>query len=176
MLITLEPLVQISQMRYRWNPWMKTSSSQKPNLVYGLMMPSWAAIGLCTILLDPAIAACSYISFWFIVPNMIFKKMGGMDFLLRCDFECSSLAIKLSAFHQQALLYWKLIYNHNFTPHNTPVWNNRYIRLSRKSVYIEEWKSNGIWAVAHFLETCYNMRTSVKNTNFNVMLSIMIEL
>ena len=45
-------------------------------------------------------------SFWFIVPNMIFKEMGGIDFLLRCDFECSSLPVKLSAFHQQVL--WKL--------------------------------------------------------------------
>jgi len=29
-----------TQMTYRWNPWMNTSSSQTPNLVYGLMMPS----------------------------------------------------------------------------------------------------------------------------------------
>ena len=32
-------------------------------------------------------------SFWFIVPNMIFQKMGGIDFLLRCDFECRSLPL-----------------------------------------------------------------------------------
>ena len=94
-------------------------------------------------------------SFWFIVPNMIFKKMGGIDFLLR--FECSSLPLKLSTFHQQVLLYWKLIYSHNFTPHNTPVWNNRYILLSRKSVYIEDWKSKGVWAVAHFLDDTGNV-------------------
>lgn len=104
--------------------------------------------------------------------------MGGIDFLLRCDFECSSLPIKLSAFHQQVLLYWKLIYNHNFTPHNTPVWNNRYIRLSRKSVYIEEWRSKDIWAVAHFMDETGNMlqhEEFCKNINFNVMLSIMTE-
>ena len=40
LLITLKSLFQISQMRYRWNTRMKTSSSQTPNLVYGLMMPS----------------------------------------------------------------------------------------------------------------------------------------
>jgi len=142
LLITLEPFIQISQMRYRWNPWMKTSSWRHlrhlgfsaiwnisknfkkafqvtqivwfpreltsrifrpslmksivctfeyrfclpvtanqiwrghakqevrpyrcfdifmPNLVYGLMMPSWVAIGLSAMLLDPPIAACSYI-------------------------------------------------------------------------------------------------------------------
>lgn len=91
-------------------------------------------------------------SFWNIIPNVIFGRMGGIDFLLRCDFDCSSLPVKLSAFHQQALLYWKLIYKHNFTPHNTPIWNNRYIRLCRKSVYMDEWRSKGIWAVAHFLD------------------------
>ncbi len=83
--------------------------------------------------------------------------MGGIDFLLRCDFECSSLPVKLSAFHQQVLLYWKLIYSHNFTPHNTPVWNNRYILLSRKSVHIEEWRSKGVWAIAHFLDDTGNI-------------------
>lgn len=96
-------------------------------------------------------------SFWFIVPNMIFQKMGGIDFLLRCDFECRSLPLKLSAFHQQVLLYWKLIYSHNFTPHNTPVWNNRYILLSRKCVCIEDWRSKGVWAVAHFLDDFGNV-------------------
>ena len=88
---------------------------------------------------------------------MIFQKMGGIDFLLRCDFECRSLPLKLSAFHQQVLLYWKLIYSHNFTPHNTPVWNNRYILLSRKSVCIEDWRSKGVWAVAHFLDDFGNV-------------------
>ena len=52
-------------MRYRWNPWIKTSSVQTPNLVYGLMMSAWAALSLCAILLDPAIATCSYIYFNF---------------------------------------------------------------------------------------------------------------
>ena len=56
-------------------------------------------------------------SFWAIIPNMIFQKLGGIDFILRCDFHCTSLPVKLSTFHQQALLYWKLIYKHNFTPH-----------------------------------------------------------
>lgn len=28
-------------------------------------------------------------SFWFMVPNVIFQKMGGKDFLLRCNFEGS---------------------------------------------------------------------------------------
>lgn len=100
---------------------------------------------------------CNHQSFWYIVPSAIFKKLGGINFLLRCDFECTSLPLKLSDFHQQVLLYWKLLFKHNFTPHNTPVWNNRYIKFGRKSVFFEEWKSKGIWAVAHFLDDNGNL-------------------
>jgi len=96
-------------------------------------------------------------SFWFIVPDVIFQNMGGTDFLLRCDFEFSSLPVKLSTFHQQALLYWKLIYRHNMTPHNTPVWNNTHVLHCEKSVYLDEWKSEGIWAAAHFLDDSGNV-------------------
>uniref|UniRef100_A0A8C6WYS4 Reverse transcriptase domain-containing protein n=1 Tax=Neogobius melanostomus TaxID=47308 RepID=A0A8C6WYS4_9GOBI len=90
-------------------------------------------------------------SIWYFIPNMLFNKMGGIHFLLKCDFEMSKLPVKLSDFHQQVLLYWKLIFKHNFTPHNSPIWNNRYITINRKSVYFDEWFSQGVWAVAHFL-------------------------
>ncbi len=50
-------------------------------------------------------------SFWFQFPSAIFNKCGGISFLFQCDFELSKLPIKLSAFHQQVLLYWKLILN-----------------------------------------------------------------
>jgi len=48
-------------------------------------------------------------SFWFCIPRGIFRKLGGIDFLLRCDYTVSRLPIKLSSFHQQILLYWKLL-------------------------------------------------------------------
>lgn len=107
---------------------------------------------------------CNNHSFWFIVPSAIFKKLGGINFLLRCDFECNSLPVKLSDFHQQVLLYWKLLFKHNFTPHNTPVWNNRYIKFGRKSVFFffEDWKSKGIWAIAHFLDDNGNLLLSTE--------------
>lgn len=41
--------------------------------------------------------------FWFDFPSKIFRNFGGIDFLLRCDFDTSKLPIKLSAFHQQVL-------------------------------------------------------------------------
>lgn len=49
-------------------------------------------------------------NFWFRIPNYIFSKLGGMAFILRCDFQIKKLPVKLSLFHQQVLLYWKMIY------------------------------------------------------------------
>lgn len=76
-----------------------------------------------------------------------------MEFLLRCDFTPQRLPIKLSQFHQQVLLYWKLLYNHNFTPHKTPIWNNRYITIRNKSLYNKDWMEKGIWSVLHLVNS-----------------------
>ncbi len=48
----------------------------------------------------------------------IFKTVGGIEFLLHCDFAIQRLPLKLPEFHKQVLLYWKLIYKHNFSLHN----------------------------------------------------------
>lgn len=93
-----------------------------------------------------------YEHFWFYLPSKTFMDVGGIAFLLTCDFEISKLPIKLSKFHQQVLHYWKLIYKHNFSPHNTPIWNNRYILIKKKSLYFKEWKENGIWSVQHLMD------------------------
>ncbi len=44
----------------------------------------------------------------FFIPHNIFKTVGGLDFLLSGNFLPSKLPIKLSKFHEQALLAWKL--------------------------------------------------------------------
>ncbi len=70
-------------------------------------------------------------SFWYAVP--LFRKLGGIHFLLKCDLP--KLPVKLSAFHQQVLLCSKMAHTHNFTPHDTPIWNNRYILNRHKSLF-----------------------------------------
>lgn len=89
--------------------------------------------------------------FWFCIPRGLFRKLGGTDFLLRCDFTVSRLPIKLSFFHLQVLLYWKLLYNHNFTPHRTPIWNNKFNLFRYKSLFILDWLEKGIWSILHLL-------------------------
>lgn len=76
---------------------------------------------------------------WFSLPSLIFSKVGGIEFLLVCDFEISKLPIKLSQFYQQVLLQWKMIFKHNFNPHNVPLWNNRAILSRREGLCL--WKA-----------------------------------
>ncbi len=95
-------------------------------------------------------------SFWFNIPNAIFGKLGGIDFLLCCDYDLQKLPVKLSDFHQQVLRYWNLIFKHNFTPHNTPLWNNRYIISNLKSLFLGTWMEKGIWAISHLMDNFGN--------------------
>uniref|UniRef100_A0A3B3H9P1 Reverse transcriptase domain-containing protein n=1 Tax=Oryzias latipes TaxID=8090 RepID=A0A3B3H9P1_ORYLA len=88
---------------------------------------------------------------WFHIPSNIFSHLGGIELLLKCDFDYRKLPIKLSTYHQQVLLYWKLIYKHNFSPHNTPIWNCRYVLCRNKSIFYKNWFDNGIWSLLHIM-------------------------
>lgn len=50
---------------------------------------------------------------WYLIPNLIFQKVGGIEFLLQCNYNVDKLPIKLSNFHKQALTCWLLAYKHN---------------------------------------------------------------
>ena len=78
-------------------------------------------------------------SIWFHIPKCLFQTVGGLKFLLSCDFELSKLPIKLSDFHKQILFYWKMMFTHNFTPHSSTLWNNRTITINRKTLFKQEW-------------------------------------
>lgn len=76
---------------------------------------------------------------WYCIPKNIFDKVGGLEFLLKCDFEVSKLPIKRSEYHKQVLNYWKMAFTHNFTPHGSTLWNNRVITINRKMLFIQSW-------------------------------------
>ena len=56
---------------------------------------------------------------WYLFPNLIFEKIGGIEFLLKCDFDIHKLPIQLSNFHRQALLCGFLYTNIISLPTNT---------------------------------------------------------
>lgn len=88
---------------------------------------------------------------WYIIPNLIFEKVGGIEFLLKCDFEVNKLPIQLSNFHRQTLLYWNLIYKHNFSPHRQIIWNNKYVKYKNKMIFYNNWIENGILLVSQLI-------------------------
>ncbi len=61
--------------------------------------------------------------------------------------------VKLSTFHAQALLAWKLIYKHNFSPQRYFIWNNRCILYKHKSIFLKNWFDKGIVLVSHLFNT-----------------------
>lgn len=73
---------------------------------------------------------------WNFIPHNVFKRIGGLEFVMGCTNTVSKLAIKL--FYQQTLLTWKLSYVHNFSPHKDIIWNNGNIIIN-KSIYKESW-------------------------------------
>ena len=87
-------------------------------------------------------------SMWNFIPHNIFKKIGSLKFLMCCNYTVSKLPIKLSMFHQQALLSWKLSFVHNFSPHKEILWNNANITIRNKSIYKDEWIERNICFVA----------------------------
>ncbi len=65
--------------------------------------------------------------------------MGGLAFLLQCNFELSKIQIKLINFHRQVLLSWLLIYKHIFSPNKCIILNNRYISIKHKTSFFQKW-------------------------------------
>ena len=91
-------------------------------------------------------------SFWYSVSREVFRMFGGIDFVLRCDFSVQKLPVKLSLFHSQTLLYWKMLYKYNFTPHDVSIWNCRFILSRNNSLFFSEWMEKNIWSVTHLLD------------------------
>ncbi len=90
---------------------------------------------------------------WNTFPKHVFNGVGGIEFLLKCNNKIEKLPIKLSNFHKQALLAWKLIYKHNFSPTNLYIWNNESILYKNKSLFYQKWFDHGIVLVSQLLNT-----------------------
>lgn len=78
-------------------------------------------------------------SMWFHIPRSLFKRIGGLEFLLKCDFDVNKVPVKF------------------FTPHGSTVWNNRVITINRKSIFKCDWYEKGILFVTDFLDSNGNI-------------------
>ena len=101
------------------------------------------------------------ISLWFFIPNHIFNKIGGLSFVLKCNYSPTKLPVMLSKFHQQCLLAWKLCFIHNFSPHKTLIWNNADIKVKNKSLFLSRWFENGIHNIISLFDRSGTLLTVV---------------
>lgn len=116
-------------------------------------------------------------SIWNCITTHVFKSLGGMNFLLKCNYNILKLPVKLSNFHSQLLLSWSVLYLHNFSSHKYFIWNNQDIKFKNKSLFIERWVENNILLVSQLLNdngqlftyeeflSVYGFPASLKNTN-----------
>lgn len=83
----------------------------------------------------------------------------------------SKLRIKLSKFHEQALLSWKLCFVHNFSPHKVKQWNTKSILVKNKLIFLENWHEKDINYLCVLLDPrgkFYSYCDSMSKYNFPV--------
>lgn len=76
------------------------------------------------------------------IPTKVFKKLGDIEFLLKCDFSIQSYLFFISRFSCTGSFFIITI-----SLHTTLIWNNRYV--SGKSVCNKEWLNEDIWSPIH---------------------------
>lgn len=97
----------------------------------------------------------------FFIPNFLFDKCGGLNFLLSCNFISSKLPVKLANFHKQALDTWKIPFKHNFSPHTCSLYyriiNMLYTKI--RPYFLKDWYDQGIMFTFEILNDTGDLAT-----------------
>ena len=90
---------------------------------------------------------------WNSVPDFFLRKLGGLNFLLRCNYDVIYLNSKLPTFYKDMLSFFddlKTLYNYNLG--QTVLLNNWEILIDGKPFFIQEWFSKGIILISDLLD------------------------
>ena len=89
---------------------------------------------------------------WSMIPNYFFNKCGGLNFLLRCDYD-SKYIEGVPKFYREMLDYFKELKDlyQNHEDQNTILFNNKNILIGGKPVVYHEWFSKGIISIEQLL-------------------------
>ena len=90
---------------------------------------------------------------WNSVPNFFLRRLGGLNFLLRCNYDVTFLNSKLPTFHKDMLSFFddlKNLYNYNLG--QVVLFNNREILIDGKPLFIQEWFSKGVIFISDLLD------------------------
>ena len=90
---------------------------------------------------------------WSSVPNFLLRRLGGLNFLLRCNYGVTFLNSKLTSFYKDMLSFFgdlKTLFKYNLR--QIVLFNNREILIDGKPFFIQEWFSKGIILISDFLD------------------------
>ena len=90
---------------------------------------------------------------WCSVPNYYFRKQGGLNFLLKCNYD-TKLFPQLPAFYKNILKSFqelKILYGYDQAS-DLVLYNNKEIQVDQKTVYLSKWMEKGIVSVKDLLK------------------------
>jgi len=90
---------------------------------------------------------------WKLVPDFYLRKLGGLNFSLRCNYDVTFLNSKLPSFYKDMRSFFdelKTLYNYDLG--QMVLFNNREILINGKPFYMKEWFSKGIITISDLLD------------------------
>jgi len=95
---------------------------------------------------------------WCTIPNYFFKKMGGLNFLLRCNYDSKYLN-DLPIFYKTILDNFNELKSLHAYNQNQDIifFNNKEIRADGKPIFLREWFNKGIISIVDLLDESGNL-------------------
>ena len=104
---------------------------------------------------------------WKAIPNYLLDKFGGLNFLLRCNYDEKFLSrIHLPQFYKEILQYFlELKTFYNYSSHQEFVlFNNKDILLDGYSIFYNNWFEKGVFLIQDLLDIDGNVMSYTKFT------------
>ena len=86
---------------------------------------------------------------WNDIVNDYFSSVGGLAFLLKCNYDTNKLPCFIPRFYKEMLDYGKEIFFNEFS--HMIIWNNRSILVENKSIFLNDWAERGVIFVQDLL-------------------------
>ena len=101
---------------------------------------------------------------WKVIPNYATCQYGGLQFLVKCDYNIKSLNLEyLPEFYHKVLSYWHesklLIDNKVKSVKNQIIWNNQNIAVDGKSIFFRNWFNKDIVYISDLLDEDSNFHS-----------------
>ena len=92
---------------------------------------------------------------WKTIPNYFFEKYGGLNFLLRCNYDKHFLEIDLPQFYKLILRYFLEIKESflNQSGQELILFNNKDILINGRTIFYKNWFDWGIYLVLDLLRS-----------------------